>query len=145
MKDKIDKTKFKFKYSLRVRYSEVDSQGIVFNANYLNYIDVLITEYFRSKGISYHHFVEKYSNDFHVIRSLLDYKSSAKFDDELDLYIGGEYKGPKIFWSIGIYKEDRLICSGELTYISMNTVNRKIMNVKLEIAEILKLSEKQAE
>lgn len=42
-----------FQYRLRVRYSEVDSQGIVFNANYLNYLDVAITEYFRSKRKSF--------------------------------------------------------------------------------------------
>jgi len=34
---------FSFVHTLRVRWSEVDMQGIVFNGNYLNYFDVAFT------------------------------------------------------------------------------------------------------
>ena len=34
----------------RVRYSEIDGQGVVFNAHYLTYFDTTITEYFRALG-----------------------------------------------------------------------------------------------
>ena len=34
----------------RMHYHEVDMQNIVFNANYLMYADVGITEYFRALG-----------------------------------------------------------------------------------------------
>ena len=36
-------------HRLRVRWSEVDMQKIVFNSNYLNYIDVAIAEYWRAE------------------------------------------------------------------------------------------------
>ncbi len=39
----IKKTDYKFIYTFRVRYAEVDAQGIVFNAHYLTYFDCLIT------------------------------------------------------------------------------------------------------
>src|SRR5690606_20149900 len=39
---------FRFSTSLRVRWAEVDMQGIVFNGHYLTYADVGITEYFRA-------------------------------------------------------------------------------------------------
>ena len=35
----MSREKFWFFYPLRVRYSEVDCQGVVFNANYLMYFD----------------------------------------------------------------------------------------------------------
>ena len=38
---------FSFFHQLRVRWSEVDMQAIVFNGNYLNYFDVAFTEYWR--------------------------------------------------------------------------------------------------
>ena len=34
-------------HQLRVRYGECDAQGIVFNANYVAYFDVAITELWR--------------------------------------------------------------------------------------------------
>ena len=37
-----------FIYRLRVRYSECDLQGVLFNANYLAYIDHTITELWRA-------------------------------------------------------------------------------------------------
>lgn len=38
---------FAFHHRLRVRWSETDAQGVVFNARYLDYADVAITEYWR--------------------------------------------------------------------------------------------------
>jgi acyl-CoA thioesterase FadM len=35
---------YNFHYPLRVRWAEVDRQGIVFNGHYLTYFDVGITE-----------------------------------------------------------------------------------------------------
>lgn len=37
-----------FEWSLRVRWAECDPQGIVFNANYLLYLDIAFTEWMRS-------------------------------------------------------------------------------------------------
>ena len=38
-----------FTYQFRVRYAEVDPQAVVFNSRYLEYADVLVTEYFRDR------------------------------------------------------------------------------------------------
>lgn len=39
---------FAFHHRFRVRWSETDAQGVVFNARYLDYADVAITEYWRA-------------------------------------------------------------------------------------------------
>ncbi len=57
VKELINKNQFNFTSTIQVRYSELDLQGIVFNANYLIYFDVLIGEYFKSRGIPYSNFV----------------------------------------------------------------------------------------
>ena len=44
---------YKFTHNLRVRWSEVDSQKVVFNANYLNYFDIGVTEYYKAIGCPY--------------------------------------------------------------------------------------------
>jgi acyl-CoA thioester hydrolase len=42
---------FAFHHQFRVRWSETDAQGIVFNARYLDYADIAITEYWRAVGV----------------------------------------------------------------------------------------------
>ena len=42
------KADFAFRHAFRVRWSETDAQGVVFNARYLDYSDIAITEYWRA-------------------------------------------------------------------------------------------------
>ncbi|WP_424951472.1 acyl-CoA thioesterase [Deinococcus sp.] len=77
-------------HSLRVRWAEVDAQGVVFNGHYLTYADVCCTEYFRAAGLPQWNVVATADSpedtlDSYVVRATLDYKSSARFDDLLTL------------------------------------------------------------
>jgi acyl-CoA thioester hydrolase len=42
---------FAFHHKFRVRWSETDAQGVVFNARYLDYADIAVTEYWRACGL----------------------------------------------------------------------------------------------
>ncbi|MFZ5617174.1 MAG: acyl-CoA thioesterase [Pseudomonadota bacterium] len=44
------RTDFSFFHPLRVRWSECDGQGIVFNVNYFLYYDIAIWEWTRALG-----------------------------------------------------------------------------------------------
>ncbi len=44
---------FRHRMPLRVRWAEVDRQGVVFNGHYLTYCDVCVTEYWRAVGLAY--------------------------------------------------------------------------------------------
>ena len=76
---------FRFFCPLRVRYSEVDQQGVVFNAHYLTYYDTAITEYFR--GLPWDLMAEAKASgiDFHTVRCLVEYKAPIGFDQELEI------------------------------------------------------------
>ena len=75
-------------HPLRVRWSEVDMQKIVFNGNYLNYIDVAIAEYWRAVGLPYPHgYVDRYANDVYLRKATVDYLGSARYDDMLDILV----------------------------------------------------------
>ena len=67
-----------FIHRFRVRYSEVDPQGVVFNARYLEYADILVTEYFRALGIG---FSSDDSPEFHVARAEIDYRRPLRADE----------------------------------------------------------------
>lgn len=81
----MSREKFWFFHPFRVRYSEIDGQGVVFNAHYLTYFDTTITEYFRALGFDQYADAKESGIDFHVVKSLIEYKAPARFDQELDV------------------------------------------------------------
>jgi acyl-CoA thioester hydrolase len=77
---------YKCAHRLRVRWAEVDMQGIVFNAHYLTYIDTAIADYWRVIGLPYPHgYVERYGNDMYLRKAEVDYLGSARYDDALEV------------------------------------------------------------
>lgn len=74
---------FRHHETLRVRWSEVDAQGIVFNGHYLNYLDTASTGYWRALGLPYPSAFERLGADL-VLRSCeLDFLAPARFDEVL--------------------------------------------------------------
>ena len=84
---------YPLEYELRVRWAEVDAQGVVFNGHYLLYTDICCTEYFRAAGIPQWSSGELHAPggpdpealDSYVVRASLQYKAPARFDDLLTL------------------------------------------------------------
>jgi acyl-CoA thioester hydrolase len=72
-----------FKHTLRVRYSECDPQGVVFNAHYVAYFDVVITELWREALGSYQAMLDA-GTDMVVAEVNVRFLGPAGFDDELD-------------------------------------------------------------
>ncbi|PKA17628.1 acyl-CoA thioesterase [Leptospira haakeii] len=117
-----------FYHTLRVRYSEIDAQAVVFNAHYLTYFDTALNEYMRFLKYDYKGELEKNGLDFVVTRSLIEYKSPARFDEELKIYVkAGEIKPASILWNIQVRKvsDDTLVCNGELTWAFLLLESRK--------------------
>jgi acyl-CoA thioester hydrolase len=81
-----------FVHRLRVRYSECDQQGVVFNAHYLSYYDVAITELFRERVCPYQEMIDK-GDDLVVAESRLRYLRPARFDDNLDIVMNIHHLG----------------------------------------------------
>jgi acyl-CoA thioester hydrolase len=73
-----------FTHRIRVRYAECDAQGVVFNAHYYAYFDILMTELWRDILGSYDTMVEN-GTDMSVVASGARFIAPARFDDEVDL------------------------------------------------------------
>ncbi|MCC6866054.1 MAG: acyl-CoA thioesterase [Ignavibacteria bacterium] len=83
----LDKSKYKHKETLRVRNFQVDSQGIVHNAVYLEFCEIGRVEYVRNLGIQL--LPTGIFNDgvkINVKRNEINYESPAVVDDLLDVY-----------------------------------------------------------
>lgn len=70
-----------FRHELRVRWNECDPQGIVFNANYMTYVDLTVTELWRALFGGYAEFVARSGTDLVVAEIGLRFRGSARFDD----------------------------------------------------------------
>lgn len=73
-----------FIHRFRVRYHECDAQGIVFNANHITYVDVALTEMWRS-AFGSHAAMAEHGIDIVVADVHAAFRGPARFDDEIEL------------------------------------------------------------
>jgi acyl-CoA thioester hydrolase len=118
---------FTFCHTLRVRWAEVDRQGIVFNGNYFLYFDVAITEYYRAIGIDYPDgIVKAFGTDLYAVKATAEYHGSAEFDDVLDIHGRTARLGrSSMQFLLEIWRGGEHLVSGELIYVNADTANRK--------------------
>jgi acyl-CoA thioester hydrolase len=110
---------FAFSHLLRVRYAELDPQRIVFNAHYLTYFDIALTEYLRTLGFRGAAGFAGHGTDIHVVNATLDFRASARHDDELAIGARIEYLGRTSFrFRMGCFRDAALLVEGRLTYVN---------------------------
>ena len=78
-------TEYRHRVPLRVRWAEVDLQGVVFNGHYLGYVDVCVTEYWRAIGMVYPGAFLAIGADLFVRKATLEYHAPAVYDAELEI------------------------------------------------------------
>ena len=74
---------FAFHHCFRVRWSETDAQGVVFNARYLDYADVAITEYWRAAKFRDH--ADGAPLEFHVKKATVTWFAPIKPDELIEV------------------------------------------------------------
>lgn len=76
---------YRHRIELRVRWAEVDMQGVVFNGHYLTYCDVCLTEYWRAVGLQYPQDLVAHGADTFARRITIEYHAPAVYDDVLEI------------------------------------------------------------
>lgn len=115
---------YRYKTRLRVRYSEVDAQRIVFNSNYLTYLDIAVGEYFR-EGLKLD-LAELEKNevfDYVLKKVTLDYHKSATMYDWLNIWVRTVKMGNTsmvLEFAITRDGEDGPLLTAEILYVSYN-------------------------
>ena len=77
------KADFAFHHRFRVRWSETDAQRVVFNARYLDYADIAITEYWRAAKLR-----ERAGDEpleFHVKKATVTWFAPIKPDEMIEV------------------------------------------------------------
>jgi YbgC/YbaW family acyl-CoA thioester hydrolase len=121
-----------------VRWAEVDLQRIVFNPHYLTYIDTAFTEYWRAMAIPYEMIPQLLGGDLYVKKSTLEYHGSARLDDLLAVGIQCARIGnSSMLFQAGIFRDDRLLVSGELVYVFADPASQTSKPVPQALRDML--------
>jgi acyl-CoA thioester hydrolase len=107
-----------FRHTIRVRYGECDAQGVVFNANWLAYFDVVITELFRERVSGDYRAMLESGTDMVVAEVNVRFLGPAGFDDEIDFDVtlarlGNTAMATRIEASV----EGRPVATGEMRHV----------------------------
>jgi YbgC/YbaW family acyl-CoA thioester hydrolase len=109
---------FRFFHPLRVRWVEVDMQKIVFNGHYLMYFDTAVADYWRHLVLPYEQTMHDLGGDLYVVKSSLEYKASAIYDDLLHIGLKCERIGnSSMTFKACAFRGQQPLVTGELVYV----------------------------
>ena len=112
---------FRCKHRLVVRWAEVDAQKIVFNAHYMLYADVAVTDYWRKLGMSYEAGWGLLGGEMVVKKADVTYHAAAVMGDVLDIGIRCVKLGnTSLQFQCGIFRGGQLLNTVELVYVFVN-------------------------
>lgn len=107
----------RFSHGFRVRYSECDPQGVVFNANYVAYFDLGFTELWREAFGSYA-VMEERGIEMVVAELNVEFRAPARFDEMITLGIGIERLGTTSMTSrLRLHRGEELLVEGRMRHV----------------------------
>lgn len=123
-----------FHHEMRVRYSECDRQGVVFNAHYLAYADDAMTCWLATVGRPYTDF----GWDCMVVHAQLDWQGSVGCDEVVELECAIARWGTTSFVAaFDVHVGGRPVCRIELTYAGVALGTTEKMAAPEEIRRAL--------
>ena len=112
---------FRFVHRLRVRWSEVDMQQIVFNAHYAMYLDTAICDYWRHLALPYEATMQALNGDIFLKKTTVEFHASARYDDALAVGLRCARVGrSSMVFEGGVFLGDQLLTQGEMVYVFAN-------------------------
>ncbi|MDT7834666.1 YbgC/FadM family acyl-CoA thioesterase [Aquabacterium sp. OR-4] len=123
---------------LRVRWAEIDLQGIVFNGHYLMYFDTAVAGYWRAMALPYQETMHYLDGDLYVRKSTLEYEGSARYDDLIDVGVRTQRIGnSSMVLGCAVFRGDQLLVSGELVYVFADPATMSSRPVPQQLRDLL--------
>jgi len=111
-----------FVHRLRVRYSECDLQGVVFNAHYMTCVDEAMTELWRQRVAGGYQDMVAQGTDMVVAEARLRFLSPARFDDEVEIEAQTTRLGTTgMTTELRIAREEETLVEAELRHVFVAT------------------------
>lgn len=126
-----------FAWPVRIYYEDTDHGGVVYNANYLKYMERARTEMLRVKGIDQAKLAKDAGILFAVRKITVEYLSPARFNDELVVTVEPEQKnrlsmsfrqnvyrvpeGVEVTQLVSGGVQGKLLCEGQVQIVVLNS------------------------
>lgn len=131
------RSSFRHATRLRVRWSEVDMQNIVFNAHYLAWYDTAFSDYWRSLGLPYGDTMQRFGCDVYLKKATTEFHASAKLDDMVEVCLRCERIGSSsLLFTGAVFGGNQLLNSAELLYVYADPVQQKAVPVPEPLREL---------
>ena len=132
------RNEFRFFERLRVRWAEIDAQQIVFNGHYLTYLDTAMGGYWRALALPYADTMKALEGDFFVRKATLEYLSSARYDDVIDVGMRCERIGSSsMLIECAVFRGQETLVHGELVYVFADPQTQTAKPVPRALRELL--------
>ncbi|MGQ0843882.1 MAG: acyl-CoA thioesterase [Sporichthyaceae bacterium] len=106
---------------MRVRYHEVDAQGVVFNGWYLMWFDEAFTSFLEAGGLTYRAMLDA-GYDVQLVRNEIDWRTGVGFHDAVTIAVSTAYLGRTSFAiDFEVRRSGEATCSGRTTYVVVAT------------------------
>ena len=126
-----------FVHRIRVRYAEVDGQGVVFNAHWLTYCDDACTRFMESLGFGPDFWIHEF--DVMLVRAALEWSAPARFDDWVDVEVVPVRLGTKSFdLRYRARVRDEIACVATITYVSVTPGDNTSVEIPQKVRNALK-------
>jgi len=105
---------------IRVRFAETDAMQVVYYAEYFVWFEVARTELFRAAGMPYTVISRKRGFHTPVVQAHADYKSSAKYDDEVAVRVWASNVGTssvRLDYEVTKLPGKELLCTGHTVHV----------------------------
>ena len=123
---------------LRVRWAEIDAQGIVFNGHYLTYLDTAMSGYWRALALPYAQTMKQLGGDLFVRRSVLDYLGSARYDDRLDIGVRcREFGNSSLKVDAGVFRGEQLLVQADMVYVFADPTTQAPQRVPNALRDVI--------
>jgi len=111
-----------FEFPIRVRYMEVDAQGVVFNGWYLTYFDEAFTAFLTARGLDHRRLLAA-GFDVQLVHAEIDWKTGLRWQDDALVAVSPARLGRT---SVSMDFEVRrngaeLACSARIVYVVVAT------------------------
>jgi acyl-CoA thioester hydrolase len=108
-------------YRHRVRYLEVDQQGVVFNMWYLGYFDEAMADFLAEGGLPYLDMLAS-GHDAQLVHTEIDWRSSLRWADDARVEVSLASVGATSFsLRFAVYGGDALVATGLTVYVVVGT------------------------
>ena len=116
-----------FRHEIKIYYEDTDVGGVVYYANYLKFLERARTEMIESVGLSNKKLLDEYKTLIIVKSCHIEYVTSAKLEDKIQIYSSIENISKASFVVIqNIKKYDNLIVKAKLKMVTVNQDGKPI-------------------